>query len=201
MHLWLPGYLRDRWQRKGNPRPARVWVALADHFEPLWQGVDEATARRRVQRWRERWPEIARRHCDSAGRPPRYSFFYPAEKYQPALIDPLAEMADAGIVDVEVHLHHDGEGQQHFVDCVQRYVEALAVRHGIRRQHSGKTVFGFIHGDWALDNSRPDGRHCGLNNEITLLKELGCYADFALPSAPSLTQTSMANTIYWATDD
>ena len=37
--------------------------------------------------------------------------------------------------------------------------------------------FGFIHGNWCLDNSRADGRWCGLNNELILLRELGCYAD------------------------
>jgi hypothetical protein len=62
-------------------------------------------------------------------------------------------------------------------------------------------VFGFIHGNWALDNSLPGGRFCGLNNEITLLRDLGCYADFTLPSAPSEAQTGIVNTLYWATDD
>jgi hypothetical protein len=40
-----------------------------------------------------------------------------------------------------------------------------------------------------------------LNNEISLLCRLGCYADFTLPSAPSPAQTSTVNSIYWATDD
>src|SRR4029453_6160995 len=62
-------------------------------------------------------------------------------------------------------------------------------------------LFGFIHGNWALDNSLPNGRYCGLNNEITLLRDLGCYADFTLPSAPSPAQTRIFNTIYWGTDD
>ena len=53
---------------------------------------------------------------------------------------------------------------------------------------TGELRFAFIHGNWSLDNSRPDGRWCGLNNELILLRELGCYADFTLPSAPSDTQ-------------
>ena len=43
----------------------------------------------------------------------------------------------------------------------------------------------------------PDGRWCGLNNEITLLRELGCYADFTMPSGNSPTQSRTVNTIYW----
>ena len=62
-------------------------------------------------------------------------------------------------------------------------------------------VYGFIHGNWALDNSRPDGRWCGVNNELDVLRETGCYADFTLPSAPSPTQTRKINSIYYAVDD
>jgi hypothetical protein len=62
-------------------------------------------------------------------------------------------------------------------------------------------VFGFIHGNWALDNSRPDGRKCGLNGEIALLRDLGCYADFTMPSLPSPTQGRIVNQIYWCTNN
>jgi hypothetical protein len=61
--------------------------------------------------------------------------------------------------------------------------------------------YAFIHGDWALDNSRSDSRMCGVNNELSILKETGCYADFTMPSAPSETQTRTVNSIYYATDD
>ena len=61
--------------------------------------------------------------------------------------------------------------------------------------------YGFIHGNWALDNSRPDGRCCGVNNELEILRETGCYADFTLPSAPDPTQTRTINSIYYAVDD
>ena len=66
---------------------------------------------------------------------------------------------------------------------------------------TGRPAFGFIHGNWCLDNSRADGRWCGVNNELTVLRDLGCYADFTLPSAPSDTQTPKINSIYYATDD
>jgi hypothetical protein len=135
------------------------------------------------------------------GNPAVYTFFYPQEEYHPALLSPLAEMAAQGIADVEVHIHHDGEGEQNFVDRIGGFVEALHVRHGLLRKQGGRIVFGFIHGNWALDNSLPGGRWCGLNNEISLLRDAGCYADFTLPSAPSAAQTRIVNTIYWATDD
>ena len=140
-------------------------------------------------------------HYDSAGRPPQYTFFYPQEEYLPELLDPLAEITREGLGDVEIHLHHDGEGERDFVDRMEGFKEALHNRHGLLRKTDGQISFAFIHGNWALDNSHPEGRFCGLNNEIVLLKQLGCYADFTLPSAPSPTQTSIVNTVYWATDD
>jgi len=61
-------------------------------------------------------------------------------------------------------------------------------------------AFGFIHGNWALCNSRPDGDWCGVNEELGILRRSGCYADFTFPSAPSPTQPRMVNTIYRAED-
>lgn len=174
---------------------------IADHFEPYRAPADDAVAHDRVRPWLSKWPQIAARHCDTAGNPPQYTFFYPEEEYQPYLVDRLAELIGVGIADIEIHLHHDGEGERNFVDRIGRFKEALSARHGLLRKHGGNTVFGFIHGNWALDNSLPDGRCCGLNNEILLLRDLGCYADFTLPAAPSPAQTRMINTIYWATDD
>jgi hypothetical protein len=76
----------------------------------------------------------------------------------------------------------------------------LAEKHGLlsRLRSRGEIAFGFVHGDWALDNSRADGRCCGVNNELDVLREAGCYADFTLPSAPSSTQTRKINAIYYA---
>lgn len=60
--------------------------------------------------------------------------------------------------------------------------------------------YGFIHGNWALCNSRPDGDWCGVNEELQVLAGTGCYADFTFPSAPSPTQPKMVNAIYYAHD-
>jgi hypothetical protein len=199
--LWLSGYLKDRWARRGRPKLKEAWLILADHFEPCWRGADEKTSRRRVEVWERQWPEIAARHRDSAGRSPRYTFFYPQEEYRPDLLDPLASMTKAGIADVEVHIHHDGEGERDFLDRMTGFLDTLERQHGLLRRREGRIAFGFIHGNWALDNARPDGRWCGLNNELTLLRDLGCYADFTLPCVPDPSQAGLVNTIYWATDD
>jgi hypothetical protein len=199
-HIWLPGYIRDRLSALARKPAKRLWLLFADHFEPLWNRADERLGVERVARWAT-WPAIAAKFRDSVGQRPRYTFFYPEEEYRPRLLEPLERMASDGIADVEVHLHHDGEGQQNFVDRISRFTETLVSRHGLLRKHRGTVTFGFIHGLWALDNSRPDGRFCGLNNEIALLRDLGCYADFTMPSGASPTQARLINTIYWADDD
>jgi hypothetical protein len=199
--LWFPGYVRSRLANWSSRPPGRVWVAIADHWEPYWLKPGDDVARVRVAAWRKHWPEIAARHRDFRGRCPKYTFFYPQEEYRCEFLDALAEMTHQGIADVEVHIHHDGEGEQNFLDRMHGFIETLSARHNLLRRVNGKTVFGFIHGVWALDNSWPGGKYCGLNNEITLLRDMGCYADFTMPSGGSPTQSRTVNTIYWVTDD
>jgi hypothetical protein len=157
-------------------------------------------ANRRVARWQEIWPRIAdAAPRDSAGNRPRYSFFYPQEEYKAELLEPLAELTRQGIGDVEVHIHHRDETPEGFLHKMSEFCRRLRNDHGLLNNHRGRMVFGFIHGNWALDNSRPDGLDCGLTGEIELLRDLGCYADFTMPSIPSPTQGRIVNQIYWCT--
>lgn len=199
--MWLAGYIRNRLLSRPFQPGGRVWVAICDHWEPYWLRPSDEVAASRVATWMKHWPEVAGRHADSAGRAPQYTFFYPQEEYRPQFLDALAELRRAGIADVDVHIHHNREGEQNFVDRMSGFVETLVTRHGLLRQSEGRPVFGFIHGNWALANSLPNGLNCGLNNEITLLRRLGCYADFTMPSGNSLSQARTLNSIYWVTDD
>ena len=200
-HLWLPGYLGDRAGRAfSSIRPQRVWVSINDHYEPLGGKVSMETALQRVQRWQDAWPRIAAAAPkDADGNQPKYSFFYPQEEYRSELLEPLAEMTRAGIGDVEVHLHHDKETADGFRTKIRTFCSQLREDHGLLHDVDGRVAFGFIHGNWALDNSLPGGHWCGLTGEIKLLKELGCYADFTMPSFPSPSQGRIINKIYWCT--
>ena len=197
--IWLMPYLKDLLRRKLRPRnPKRVWLAITDHYEPLGMGATTETAFRRVANWRDRWPRIADGSPrDASGQPPQYTFFYPQEEYHRELVEQIADITRLGIGDVEVHLHHDHDTAESFRDKVAEYCRRLTEHHGLLRAVDGRTVFGFIHGNWALDNSRPDGKWCGVNGEIALLRDLGCYGDFTMPSIPSPTQGHVVNQIYW----
>ena len=202
MHIWLPHYLRRRRPRSAN-RPVHVMFCFVDHFEPRWGGADLDTERRRVDRWCRDYPILAGRHRDADGRPPQHGFFYPEEEYRKEHLDKIAAMCATGYGEIEIHLHHDNDTEANFRATLSRFNELLHREHGAlpRDPQTGELRFAFIHGNWCLDNSRADGRWCGLDNELILLRELGCYADFTLPSAPSDTQTAICNAIYYATDD
>jgi hypothetical protein len=175
---------------------------VADHFEPKWNHVPRRVQQERVQRWVHEYPLLAERFADSRGQAPQHTFFYPQDEYEGDLVEPIAGLCHRGFGDVEVHLHHDNDTGDGLREKLNGFTNALHYKHGLlQRDGAGRITYGFIHGNWALDNSRPDGRMCGVNNELSILLETGCYADFTLPSAPSPAQTSTINSIYYALDD
>lgn len=200
MHLWIGSYLRHARRVPQSGRITHVHFAFCDHYEPYWRKADTATARQRVQRWLDRYPVIAGAHKDSDGRSPRHSFFYPEEEYDEQILDGLAAMCRQGYGDIEVHLHHDNDTAENLAATLGRFTRTLHERHGMLRRDpkTGQLLYAFIHGNWALDNSRPDGRWCGVDNELQVLVNTGCRVDMTMPSAPSDTQTAKINAIYFA---
>jgi hypothetical protein len=203
---WIFPYLQGRilsLLRTRRSWPVHVAFCAVDHFEPFWGKADGIVAKKRVKSWIEEYSAIADRHADSEGMHPRHTFFYPQEEYEPELLEMLAGLCGGGHGEVEIHLHHDDDTSEGTRQKLFTFTELLAKKHGLLStdQETGEIKYGFIHGNWALDNSRRDGRWCGVNDELTILQETGCYADFTLPSAPSDTQTKKINSIYYAIDD
>jgi len=71
----------------------------------------------------------------------------------------------------------------------------------LSRDEAGAFRWAFIHGNWCLANSRPDGRWCGVDDELLVLHRLGCYVDLTFPSAPDPCQPNKVNQIYWPVGD
>ena len=96
----------------------------------------------------------------------------------------MAQLQREGFGEVEIHLHHGLR-------------DALAEDHKCLSRMDGSDVpmYGFVHGNLALGNSA-GGRWCGVDEEMQILAETGCYADFTLPSAPDQSQMPRVNTIY-----
>lgn len=205
MHLWLPSYLRQEVRRRlgrGGRKldePLHVLICIADHFEPSWGDASPTTADARVEAWIRDYPRALGDFRDSDGRPPRHTFFYPIDQYEEQHVEALAGLCRDGFGEVEIHLHHDNDTAENLDRTLSRFTQLFALKHGLLgRWPDGSPAYGFVHGNWALDNSRPDGRWCGVHNELDVLRQTGCYADFTMPSAPDQTQTQKINSIYYA---
>jgi len=201
VHIWLWSYLIRPKVSAPSDKPIHILFAFCDHFEPRWGNASPEEEDARVEKWCKEYPKLAAGHSDADGNAPKHSFFYPEEEYSPRHLDKLAKLCAAGYGEIEIHMHHDNDTPEGFSNSINNFLTKLDKNHGVvsRDNYNNRYLFSFIHGDWALDNSYRDGRCCGVSNELAVLRELGCYADFTLPSAPSETQTQKINSIYYAT--
>ncbi len=190
-------------RRESTHDTKHIFVSVADHFEPYWLNTDRTLAHERVRRWVDHYPRAIDGIRDNGGNAPRHAFFYPQEEYDPDCLDMLSGLARAGLGEVEVHLHHDHDSADGLREKLVRFTGDLNGKHGLLHvdPKTRKPVYAFIHGNWTLDNSDPNGQYCGVNGELRILAETGCYADFTYPSAPHPTQPPIMNTVYYATDD
>ncbi len=205
LYTWLPGYaghlvrhMGDRFRARTGPR--HLLFALCDHYEPLWGDATQAVGEARVRAWEDRYPQMAASFRDADGRPPRHSYFFPGEQYDKGWLDRLARLSEHGFGEVELHLHHDGDTAEKLRRDIEQYL-SLYAEHGHFSRLAGRVRYGFIHGNWCLANARSDGRWCGVDAEIPLLFDTGCYADFTFPAAPDECQPNIVNRIYWPEGD
>jgi hypothetical protein len=205
LHTWIVGWVKHRFvaarpaSRLEGPR--HLLFALCDHYEPLWGDAPADVGEARVRAWEEAYPRLAGEFRDAAGHPPRHSFFFPGEQYAPSYLDRLARLARAGLGEVELHLHHDRDTAPALRDRIAEYLARYAAHGHLTRDPDGRTRYAFIHGNWCLANARRDRRYCGVDDEIPLLHQTGCYADFTFPSAPDECQPGIVNQIYWPAGD
>lgn len=180
-----------------------VIFTIADHFEPSWSESGMLGHADQLRRLRD-FHKLARATGDAVrdvdGTRFRHTNFYPAEQYDPDILDILAEMQAEGLGEVEVHLHHGVERPDTAANLRAALVEfrdTLATRHRClsRMDGVGDPMYAFVHGNLALGNSC-GGRFCGVDSEMQILNETGCYADMTLPSAPDQSQVAMFNSIY-----
>jgi hypothetical protein len=205
---WLPAYGWQAVFRRLAPSaiPLHLIIAVADHFEPSMthngKYADPAEQERRLNEWCRDYPKMASRYVDADGCCLRHTYFYPAEQHSRDLVDRLAEHCHQGWGEIEIHLHHgiqEPDNAENTRKTLVQFRDYLAA-HGCLARFQGETIprYAFVHGNWALANSG-NGYACGVDDEMKILAETGCYADFTLPSAPHKTQISKINRLYECT--
>jgi SAM-dependent methyltransferase len=188
---WFPAYVWQRVSRRTPSGRVHLIIALADHFEPAivpHDGCARASCdeqERRVERWCLEYPLAFDSWRDSDGRPLVHTYFYPAEQYEKGLLQQLARHCEAGWGEVETHLHHGIKGPDTAENTRRQLLEfrdILAFEHGglSYLDGVGPPRYAFVHGNFALANTE-GGIYCGVDSELQVLAETGCYADFTLP--------------------
>lgn len=180
-----------------------VVFIISNHFEPAWARngmLDIDSQLRRLDDYYELARKTGNATLDVNGKKFRHTNFYPIEQYDKRLLDKMAEMQAEGLGDTEIHLHH-GVEKPDTADNLRKtlieYRDIFAERHRLLSKFEGDPMpkWAFVHGNLALANSC-GGRFCGVNEEMQILAETGCYADFTLPSAPDQSQVAVINQIY-----
>jgi hypothetical protein len=172
--------------------PVHLIFALADHFEPAidpedgQKRVPRSEQERRLEWWAREFPKVVDGWRDHDGRPLVHTYFYPAEQYDQGLLEMLADHCHAGWGEVEVHLHHGiphPDTAENTRQLLTEFRDRLAFRHRCLAVEEGSTRpgYAFVHGNFALANSAA-GRFCGVDSEMQILAETGCYADLTMPS-------------------
>lgn len=175
-------------------------VGIMDHFEPGNQGVDMDRQKTRVSAWCEKYPPLASKHKDSDGKCPQHTFFFPPHYDHADHLQRITDICSQGFGEVEMHLHHDRHGvwpdtAESLKEKIEKCIHDFS-RYGVFCLPDGSRKYAFIHGDWALANSLHGGEHCGINDEISILLDTGCYADLTFPVCNE-TQPSIPNTIFY----
>jgi hypothetical protein len=205
----LPG---ATWRALGaSPRgPVHLVIAMADHFEPAivpergQKRAPQSEQERRLEWWTREYPKVVDRWRDHDGRPFVHTYFYPAEQHDEGLVEALASHCHAGWGETEIHLHHGiphPDTASNTRSVLTEFRDQLVRRHRCLAFENGSLEprYAFVHGDFALANSA-GGNYCGVDNEMQILAETGCYADFTLPtSALHPAQTAKINSIYECT--
>lgn len=195
MHIWLWSYVkRNLKQDKKVDEPIDILFLFVDHFE-LNNHED------RLDAWENRYPQLAKKHKDYDGEYPKHTFYYAMDLMQEHELSALQGLVKDRLGEFELHWHHSHDTEETFL---QKIKEAMTVFHKygyMLPYEDGQTAcFSFIHGNWSLGNSR-GAEFCGVDNEISLLQELGCYGDFTFPALFSVAQPSCVNAIYYCKDD
>ena len=206
---WLvryPFWRTGEWLRRltdGEETRHLIFV-IANHYEPGWcerGGLDELSNQiAKVESWCREARLTGAAVRDHDGMAFQHTNFYPGEQYHSVLLDMLANLQADGCGEVEIHWHHGVQAPDtsaSFRAGISEFRDRLAEGHRCLARFAGdeQPKYSFVHGNFALGNSR-GGYACGVDDEVQILVETGCVADFTLPAFPWSSQVTQINDLY-----
>jgi hypothetical protein len=198
---WVPHYLHDivagRHVSDSIGEATDLVFVFVDHHE---HPFPEAEARASAQSWMRDYRKTVGGITDDYGRPFQYTWFYPFDggRTPVALLD-VNDLVYDGLGEIEFHWHNNEVSNEQFNPNLKRgiaFFQGIGAMRGYGPE--GRTAFGYIAGNWALDNGLK--RKPGASRELDHLKAAGCYADFTF-SNTSISQPPIYSSIYYAQDD
>jgi len=194
--IWAGPYFREllAGRYNGAHETTDMFFIMCDHWEP----GKGAPAVVRSRDWLERYRSVVASHKDSDGRIFQYTWYYPIDNLDREILGLLASCAGEGLGEIEVHWHHNHETSEQFTADLEAALPEFTNVGALVGQPGEPPRWSFIHGNWALDGSSPG--QCGVNNEISILQEHGCYADFTFPALEASGQPVTINQIFYAED-
>jgi hypothetical protein len=196
--IWLPEYMKYEMERLsgngGQDATTDIMLFIADHHEIKKNLKKEVEFIKRLK-------NLSNKHEDSGGKKFQYTFFYVYDGFNPEVARTIVSACAEGYGDIELHWHMSNETSESYrkklKDALEKFSEI-----GALTTIDGKTAFGFIHGNWNLDNTPSlNGSVSGVTNEIELLRKEGCFADFTFPAFGTDAQPRTVNSIYYVLDD
>jgi len=199
---WLPKYIVQQNKRRNvyiRNQISDIIFTVVDHFEPSKRDGEKGIED--VRTWCKKYADTAGLHTDSDGVHPLHTWFYRYDYPSPECVNILSEYVYKGFGEIEFHLHHGNDTSESFrkqiedgLEWFNQFGAMISADPGLNKR------FAYIAGNWALDNGAGDDALSGVNNEIEILANLGCYADFTFPAFGSPAQPRKVNSIYYATD-
>lgn len=200
--IWVMDYLTHSNPDQIIPDNQKHLIfVFVDHYEP---GKGEKAAQFNAV-WCDKFRLISNANRDDYGNRFRYTWFYPYDHQNEAVMQALARMAYEGFGEIEMHWHltkADGLTNETFgveLDKAIKWYQQFGAM--VTADTPARTAFAYIAGNWDLDASRNDVETHGITNQIDELVKHGCFADFTFSTIGTDSQPSKVNSIYYAQDD
>jgi len=191
-------YFRSRSNDFEKINNGHVFFMIADHHEPSGRGLKGAE---NSKLWCDNFKKTFEGIKDDFGNNIQWSWFYPYDHKNKLVVFNLNELVYGGWGEIEFQWHHGPDTNE---TLPSKLVDAIAWFNHLGCMLSTgknpKSNFGFVHGNWSLDNSRENNKWCGVTRELDILKKNGCYADFTFATFGTKAQPSKINSIYYAKD-